>query len=87
MQKTRPCVIISPDEMNKHLNTTQIAPLTSTINQYPWRCSVKFKNKEGTIALDHIRSIDKSRLIKKLGRLQLSEITSIKCIIKEMLVD
>ena len=87
MRKTRPCVVLSPDEMNQYINTVQVAPLTSSTTTYPWRCPVQFKNKSGVVALDHIRSIDKSRMIKKSGKLNPSEIVSIKSIIREMLVD
>ena len=87
MKKTHPCVVLSPDEMNQYINTVQVAPLTSNTTTYPWRCPVQFKNKSGVVALDHIRSIDKSRMIKKSGKLKPSEIVSIKSIIREMLVD
>ena len=65
--KTRPCVIISPDEMNKYLNTVIIAPLTSTRKNYPFRINCDFQNHPGQIALDHIRSVDKERLTNRLG--------------------
>lgn len=65
--KTRPCVIISPNSMNKYLGTVLIAPLTSTIRNYPTRLNCTFENKEGQIALDQIRAIDKIRIGKKLG--------------------
>lgn len=87
MQKTRPCVVLTPDEMNKHINTVQIAPLTSTLRHYPWRTEVMLNGKSGKIALDHIRAIDKSRIIKKLGKLNDIEIRLLKNIIKEMLID
>ena len=67
MKKTRPGVIISPDEMNQYINTVIIAPMTSNIRDYPTRIKVKFQNKEGQIVLDQIRSVDKQRLVKKLG--------------------
>lgn len=67
MAKTRPCVIISPDEMNKYLHTVIIAPLTSTRKDYPFRLNCTFQNYPGQIALDHIRSVDKKRLVTKLG--------------------
>lgn len=67
IQKTRPCVIISPDEMNRHIRTVIVAPLTSAGKDYPSRVSCIFKKKQGRIVLDQIRTIDKSRLIKKLG--------------------
>jgi len=67
IQKTRPCLIISPDEMNKYIRTVIVAPLTSAGKDYPTRVSCKFKKKRGQIVLDRIRTIDKVRLIKKLG--------------------
>ncbi len=67
IKKTRPCVVISPDEMNKHIRTVIIAPMTSTIKNYPTRVPVTFQGKKGQIVLDQIRTVDKSRLIKNLG--------------------
>jgi len=67
IQKTRPCLIISPDEMNRHIRTVIIAPMTTASKDYPTRISCKFKKKKGQIVLDQIRTIDKTRLIKKLG--------------------
>ncbi len=67
IKKSRPCVIISPDVMNKHLNTVIVAPLTSTSKYYPSRIISKFNDQTGEIVLDQIRAIDKLRLIKKLG--------------------
>jgi mRNA interferase MazF len=66
IQKTRPCLIISPDEMNKYIRTVIVAPLTSAGKDYPTRVSCNFKKKRGQIVLDQIRTIDKARLIKKL---------------------
>ena len=67
IQKIRPCLIISPDEMNRFIRTVIVAPLTTAGKDYPTRVSCKFKKKKGQIVLDQIRTIDKSRLIKKLG--------------------
>ncbi|MBO6536912.1 MAG: type II toxin-antitoxin system PemK/MazF family toxin [Balneolaceae bacterium] len=67
IKKTRPCVVISPDEMNRHLNTVIIAPLTSTRKKYPTRVGLSFQGKKGDIVLDQIRTVDKKRLVKKLG--------------------
>ena len=66
IQKIRPCLIISPDEMNKYIRTVIVAPLTSAGKDYPTRVSCNFKKKRGQIVLDQIRTIDKARLIKKL---------------------
>jgi len=67
IQKTRPCLIISPDEMNRHIRTVIVAPMTTAGKDYPTRISCKFKKKKGQIVLDQIRTIDKTRLAKKLG--------------------
>lgn len=67
MKKKRPCVVISPNEMHFNLSTLIVAPMTTKIKKYPTRVTLNFDNKDGQIALDQIRSVDKSRLIKKLG--------------------
>jgi len=67
IRKTRPCLIISPDEMNRHIKTVIIAPMTSAGKDYPSRVPCNFRKKQGQIVLDQIRTLDKSRLIKKLG--------------------
>jgi mRNA interferase MazF len=67
IQKTRPCLIISPDEMNRYSKTVIVAPMTSAGKDYPTRIACKFKEKKGQIVLDQIRTIDKARLIKRLG--------------------
>jgi mRNA interferase MazF len=67
IKKSRPCVIVSPNDMNKYLGTVIIAPMTSKIKEYPSRVQYKFKGKTGEIALDQIRTADKSRMIRKVG--------------------
>ena len=67
IQKMRPCLIISPDEMNRHIRTVIVAPMTTSGKDYPTRVPCKFQRKKGQIVLDQIRTIDKSRLIKKIG--------------------
>ena len=67
IKKIRPCLIISPDEMNRHIRTVIVAPMTTAGKEYPTRISCTFKKKKGQIVIDQIRTIDKSRLIKKLG--------------------
>jgi mRNA interferase MazF len=69
IQKTRPCLIISPDEMNRHIRTVIVAPMTTVSKDYPTRIACIFKRKKGQIVLDQIRTIDKTRLIKNLGTL------------------
>ncbi|WP_026950560.1 type II toxin-antitoxin system PemK/MazF family toxin [Algoriphagus mannitolivorans] len=87
IKKTRPCVVISPKEMNKYLGTLVIAPMTSTLKNYPTRIPVRHQGKEGMVAIDQIRTIDKSRVIKVLGNLTSIEINQIKDKIKETFVD
>ena len=67
IQKTRPCLIISPDEMNRHIRTVIVAPMTTAGKDYPTRVPCEFQRKKGQIVLDQIRTIDKSWLIKKIG--------------------
>ena len=87
IKKTRPCVVISPNEMNKYLRTIVIAPMTTSSKKYPTRVEVKYENKIGWIVLDQIRTIDKQRIIKYLGRLSKPEIKAVKEIIRETYVD
>lgn len=71
IKKTRPCVVISPDEMNFNIATVIIAPLTTKGKKYPTRVACLFKGKEGQVVLDQIRTVDKNRLVKHLGKLQI----------------
>jgi len=87
IRKTRPCVVISPDEMNKHLQTITIAPLTTQSRNYPTRVEVKHNELIGWIVLDQIRTIDKQRILKILGKLADKEIIVTKNIIRETFVD
>lgn len=70
IQKTRPCVVISPDEMNRYIRTVIIAPMTTKGRPYPTRVECTFEGKEGQVVLDQIRTVDKARLVKRLGRLE-----------------
>ena len=67
IKKTRPCVIVSPDESNEALNTVVIAPMTTTLHAYPTRVRLRFQGKDGEIAIDQLRAIDKRRLVKRVG--------------------
>ena len=87
IKKTRPCVVVSPDEMNKHLKTIIIAPLTSASKDYPTRIKVNYQKKEGWVVIDQICTIDKARIIKVTEKLSNEEIQRIKQILKETLVD
>lgn len=87
MQKTRPAVIISPNEMNKYLNTVVIAPMTSSSKPYPTRVEVKHNKAKGWIVLDQIRTIDRQRITKKIDFLSGKEIEKVKATLKEIFVD
>ena len=87
IKKTRPCVIISPNEMNKYLRTIIVAPMTTNSKKYPTRIEVKHDRKIGWIVIDQIRTIDEQRIIKILGRLSRPEIKEVKSVIKETFVD
>lgn len=87
IKKTRPCVIVSPNEMNKYLRTLVVAPMTTNSKNYPTRIEVKHDNKIYWIVVDQIRTIDKVRIVRPLGRLSKPEIKELIAIIKETFVD
>ena len=87
MKKTRPCLVISPNEMNENIRTFIIAPMTTKSHNYPTRINVSFDGKAAWVVLDQIRTIDKQRLVKKLGRIHNDTALAVKAVIKEMLVD
>ena len=84
IQKTRPCLIVSPDEMNHRVSTVIVAPMTTKGQQYPTRVSCRFKGKRGLVVLDQIRTVDQSRLVKKLGRLDNTTSTQVLNILQRM---
>ncbi len=87
IKKTRPCIVISPDEMNRHLETIMIAPMTTKSRDYPTRVKVDLLGKTSWIVLDQIRTVDRQRFLKKLGCLDEDSIVKVKETIKVMLVD
>jgi mRNA interferase MazF len=87
VKKIRPCVIISPDELNGFLATVIIAPLTTKVRNFPFRPMIKLGKVSGSIMLDQIRCIDKSRLTKRIGELPQKSIHDMRNVLKEMLVD
>lgn len=87
IKKTRPCLVISPNEMNHYIGTVIIAPMTTKSHNYPTRVVLEFDGKKGWIVLDQIRTADKSRLIKRLGTIEQAIVSQVKERIKEMLVD
>src|SRR5579871_1930813 len=77
IRKTRPCVIISPDEMNRNIRTVLIAPMTTSERDYPTRVDLTFRGKKGQVVLDQIRTVDKVRLVKRLGQLDRTSATEV----------
>ncbi len=84
IQKTRPCLIVSPDEMNRYIKTVIIAPMTTRGRDYPTRVTCSFQGRSGQIVLDQIRTVDKSRLVKKLGRISKPAQHKVFTILQEM---
>ena len=87
IKKTRPFLVISPDEMNHNIDTIIVAPMTTKSHSYPTRIPVKFEGKQGWIVLDQIITVDSIRLVKHLGKITKKEVSEVKRVIKEMLVD
>ncbi|WP_462267989.1 type II toxin-antitoxin system PemK/MazF family toxin [Mucilaginibacter sp.] len=85
ISKTRPCVIISPDEMNRYLRTLIIAPLIHILKDYPTRVICKVNEEQGAIMLDQIRTVDKQRIGISLGRLNIQEVAAVKQVLFQML--
>jgi mRNA interferase MazF len=84
IRKTRPCAIVSPDEMNHNIRTVIVAPMTTKGRTYPTRISCRFKGKAGQIVLDQIRTVDKSRLVKKVGRIDRRTGETVLTVLAEM---
>jgi mRNA interferase MazF len=84
IQKTRPCVIVSPDELNANLRTFIVAPLTTGGHPYPFRVACKFQGRSGHIVLDQIRTVDRERLARRLGRLSSSTLARALAVLQEM---
>jgi len=84
IQKTRPCLVISPDEMNAHLRTVIVAPMTTSRHDYPMRVSCRFQGKDAEVVLDQIRAVDRARLVKRLGKLSPKASTQVLDVLQEM---
>jgi mRNA interferase MazF len=84
IQKMRPCLVVSPDELNRHLRTVIIAPMTAAGQAYPWRVSCRFQDREGRVALDQLRTVDRERLVRRLGSLSEDEHTEVLARLGEM---
>jgi mRNA interferase MazF len=87
IQKTRPCVVISPDEMNRHIATALIAPMTTKGQRYPSRVLCRFQDKDGQVVLDQMRTVDKVRLIRRLGRIDPSTRKTVLAVLAEMFAE
>ena len=84
IQKTRPCVIVSPDELNAHLRTIIIAPMTTGGRAYPWRIRCRYQRRSGYVVLDQLRTVDRERLVKRLGALSIETMTEVLDALQEM---
>ncbi len=84
IKKTRPCVVVSPDELNRHLRTHIVAPLTTGSKGYPFRVPCRFKNKVGHVVLDQIRTVDRDRLVRNMGRISPSTLKRVLTVLQEM---
>jgi mRNA interferase MazF len=87
IRKTRPCVIVSPDELNEHLRTAIVAPMTTSGRAYPWRVACQFQRRSGFVALDQLRTVDAERLSKRLGRLSPETVTAVLRGLQEMFAE
>ena len=87
IQKTRPCVIVSPDELNAHLRTVIVAPMTTAGQAYPWRIRCRFQRRSGYVVLDQLRTVDRERLVKRLGALPADTMTDVLGGLQEMFAE
>ena len=84
MQKARPCLVVSPDEMNRHISTVIVAPMTTKGSSHPTRVPCRFQGKEGQVVLDQLRTVDKARLVRRLGRLSAKAQAEVLRVLAEM---
>lgn len=84
IRKTRPCLVISPDEINQYLQTVIVAPMTTGGKVYPWRVRCRFRERSGFIAIDQLRTVDSERLIRRVGRIAPSTLTTVLTVLQEM---
>lgn len=84
IRKTRPCVVLSPDELNSHLSTFIVAPMTTRGHAYPFRIACRFQKKDGFVVLDQLRTVDRDRLVRRLGRLNAATVGKALSVLREM---
>lgn len=87
IKKTRPCVIVSPDELNTHLSTFIVAPMTTGGHPYPFRIPCRFQRKDGFVVLDQLRTVDRHRMVRRLGKVHGFTLQKILSILREMFED
>lgn len=87
IRKTHPCLIVSPDELNHHLRTVIVAPMTTSGHAYPWRVACRFQQRTGLVALDQLRTVDKERLVRRLGRLAPATVAVVLRSLQEMFAE
>jgi mRNA interferase MazF len=87
IRKTRPCVIVSPNELNQHLRTVIVAPMTTGGQAYPWRVPCRFQNRSGFVAVDQLRTVDTQRLIRRVGKLGDETVGNVLRILQEMFTE
>ena len=87
IRKTRPCVIVSPDELNAHLSTFLVAPMTTGGHPYPFRIACRFQKKDGYIVLDQLRTVDRARLVRRLGRVSSPTLSKSLDVLQEMFAE
>ena len=84
IRKTRPCVIVSPDELNVHLRTVIVAPLTTGSHSYPYRIACRFSGQSGHVVADQVRTVDRERLVRRLGSLSAATLERVLAVLREM---
>lgn len=84
IRKTRPCLVVSPDELNQHLRTVLVAPMTTGGQAYPWRVRCRFRDHSGFVAVDQLRTVDSERLVKRLGRISPGTLAAVLSVLLEM---
>jgi mRNA interferase MazF len=87
IKKTRPCLVVSPDEMNRHINTVIVAPMTTKGREYPTRVACRFQGKNGQVVLDQLRTVDKTRLVRLIGRISPGTRKSVLEVLAEMFAE
>lgn len=87
IKKTRPCVVVSPNELNDHLGTLLVAPMTTGGHSYPFRVGCRFQKKDGYIVLDQVRTVDRARLVRRLGRLTPGTLSKSLSVLQEMFAE